>query len=259
MAPDAKTPDAAKQNDTQQQQQQSLVEPKLSEIRIPGRFIGTPESVLQKIAAINLFMSKSYPDSVVIAKIESRDIQKRPFLFMIFTLGPNELSIEYSIAPDTSEKMRRLSIMETLLSILSLISGSYEIDQKDLFQKMETAIEDVLSSISQNYSVLFNKYDALFTEYRDLKRLNIELTAANRDLNVKAFQLTKENSELKDRIIALEVYTDEELMVMVQEWLDSHNSTIDIGEFASNYKLQMPRVEQILNKMQSLGYIELKG
>lgn len=258
MAPDANTPDTGNST-TAQQQPQAMIEPKLAEMRIPARFIGTPEGVCQKLSAIDLLSTKSYPDKAVIAKIESRDMQKRPFLFIIITLEQNELLVEYSIAPDTSEKLRRLNVLETVLNVLSLVAGSYEVEQKDFFQKIETAIEEVTTSISQNYSILFNKYDSLFTEYRDLKRLNIELTAANRELNVKAFQLTKTNNELRDMLKLLEVYNDEELMVMVQEWLDSHNSTIDLGEFAANYKLQMPRVEQILNKMQSLGYIELKG
>ena len=48
-------------------------------------------------------------------------------------------------------------------------------------------------------------------------------------------------------------------MVMVQEWLESHDNTIDVNEFSTSYKIIPPRVEQILNKMVSLGYIELKG
>jgi hypothetical protein len=48
-------------------------------------------------------------------------------------------------------------------------------------------------------------------------------------------------------------------MVMVQDWLESHDDTIDINEFAKSYKIITTRVEQILDKMVSLGYIELKG
>jgi hypothetical protein len=62
-------------------------------------------------------------------------------------------------------------------------------------------------------------------------------------------------AKLKD----LERYSDQSLMVMVQDWIESHANTIDIGEFSKNYNLPQPRVEQILNKMVSLKYIELKG
>ena len=48
-------------------------------------------------------------------------------------------------------------------------------------------------------------------------------------------------------------------MVLVEEWLEAHSSEIDVTEFAKVYKLSPTRVEQILNKMVSLGFIELKG
>ncbi len=58
---------------------------------------------------------------------------------------------------------------------------------------------------------------------------------------------------------ALETYSDESLMVMIEDWIDAHNNTIDIDEFSKAYKIPQPRVEQILNRMVTMGYIELKG
>jgi len=48
-------------------------------------------------------------------------------------------------------------------------------------------------------------------------------------------------------------------MVMLEDWIDAHNSTIDIIEFSKSYKIPAPRIEQMLNKMVTAGYIELKG
>jgi DNA-binding IclR family transcriptional regulator len=48
-------------------------------------------------------------------------------------------------------------------------------------------------------------------------------------------------------------------MVMIEDWIESHSDTIDIMEFSKTYRLTAPRVEQMLNKMVSMGYIELKG
>jgi hypothetical protein len=117
----------------------------------------------------------------------------------------------------------------------------------------------VLGSLSQSYSTLFNNYSALLNEQREIKRLNIELTASNRNLTVQAAQLSSENQELKSRLSQLESYSDESLMVMLEEWIESHDSAIDINEFAKSYKASPTRIEQMLNKMVSLGYIELRG
>ena len=126
-------------------------------------------------------------------------------------------------------------------------------------QYVDSTIDDVLASLSQNYSALFNNYDSLFNEYRELKRLNIELTASNKNLTVQATQAVSENRELKERLKQLETYSDESLMVMLEDWIDAHNSTIDIIEFSKSYKIPAPRIEQMLNKMVTAGYIELKG
>ncbi|MEM0150115.1 MAG: cell division protein ZapB, partial [Candidatus Micrarchaeaceae archaeon] len=149
--------------------------------------------------------------------------------------------------------------IKVLLSILSLVSDLYIVDNAELFQYIDSSIDEVLNSLSQSYSSLFNNYDSLFNEYRELKRLNLELAASNKNLTVQAQQLSTENKELSERLKVLESYSDESLMVMVEDWIEAHDSTIDINEFAQNYKISPTRVEQILNKMVSMGYINLKG
>ncbi|MGI0134226.1 MAG: hypothetical protein ACREBW_04630, partial [Candidatus Micrarchaeaceae archaeon] len=187
------------------------------------------------------------------------DMQKRPFLFIIIKLSKDSIAIEYTIGMDSSPKMRRLYVLKTLLGVLSMIPDLYHADEAELFQNVDSSIDDVLNSMSQSYSALFNNYDSLFNEYREIKRLNIELTASNKNLTVQASQISEENKELTERLKKLEAYSDESLMVMVQEWIESHDSTIDINEFSNTHKLVSTRVEQILNKMVTLGYIELKG
>jgi cell shape-determining protein MreC len=155
--------------------------------------------------------------------------------------------------------MRKLHVIKVLLSILSLVSDVYQVKESEFFQYVDSAIDDVLNSLSQSYSSLFNNYDSLFNDYRELNRLNLELSASNKQLAVQAQQLSKENKELRDKLKQLEAYSDESLMVMVEDWLEAHDNAIDINEFANNYKLSPTRVEQILNKMVSLGYIALKG
>ncbi len=237
-----------------------LIEPKIAEFSLKATLTGSFQDIAKRFSALQMFSIKINPDnSLVLLNIESRDIQKNPYLFFIITLRPDSTSIQYSIALDTSEKMRRLYVVKNLLGILSLITDLYYADPAGLYQYVDSTIDDMINSLSQNYSALFNNYDSLFNEYRELKRLNIELTASNKNLTVQAAQLTAENRELKGRLSSLETYSDESLMVMVEDWIDAHNNTIDLMEFSKTYKIPIPRAEQILNKMVSTGYIELKG
>ena len=236
-----------------------IVEPKIAEIAIGGALLGTFSAISSRLAALQMFSIEESPDQLVLLSVESRDIQKRPYLFFIITLLPKQMKVQYSIALDSSEKMRRLSVVKNLLSVLSLITDLYTVDASDLYQYADSAIDDVLTSLSQSYSSLFNSYDSLFNEYRELKRLNLELAAANKSLTVQASQLSEENKDLSARLATLETYSDESLMVMIEDWIESHSDTIDIMECSKTYRLTAPRVEQMLNKMVSMGYIELKG
>ena len=174
-------------------------------------------------------------------------------------LGDDKLTISYTMAVDSSPKLRRLTALKEALGILSLITDLYSVDNTEIFQCLDSSIDELVASLSQSYSSLFNNYDAIFNEYKELKKINVELTAANKNLSVQASQLSEENKGLSARVKELEGYSDESLMVLVEEWLEAHGSEIDIPEFSKVYKITPTRSEQILNKMVSLGYIEMKG
>ncbi len=235
------------------------IEPEVESINMKGTLLGSFDVMSTRLSTLQMFTIKASPTNLVVIRVESRTIQKKPFLFFIFTLNKGSINVEYSVGLDSSAKIRRLYVLKNLLSILSLISDQYEADNTELFQHMDSAIDDVLSSITQSYSTLFNNYDSLFNKYREAKRLNIELANSNKNLSVRASMLDNENKDLKARLAQLETYSDSSLMSLVEEWIDSHDGSIDANEFAKNYKITVPRVEQILNKMVSMGYIELKG
>ncbi|MDE1871085.1 MAG: hypothetical protein KGI06_02485 [Candidatus Micrarchaeota archaeon] len=237
----------------------AFIEPKTDGFEISAKLSGSFDEMYRRLGKLQLFSISKSTTGLRMLRVESRDIQKRPFLFMIFDMRSDKLAVYYTIALDASPKIRKLFVLKTLLGVLSLVSDLYKAEDTELFQYMDSSIDDVLNSITQSYSKLFNNYDSLFNEYREVKRLNIELEASNKNLTVQALQFNDENGHLKAELAALEAYSDSSLMVMVQDWLDAHDSAIDIAEFAKNYKVTPTRVEQILNRMVSLGYIELKG
>ena len=59
-----------------------------------------------------MFSIKVNPDSVVMLTVESRDMQKNPFLFFIFTFKAVEIEVRYTIPLDSSQKMRKLYIIK---------------------------------------------------------------------------------------------------------------------------------------------------
>ncbi|MGC8538311.1 MAG: hypothetical protein ACP5MK_00365 [Candidatus Micrarchaeia archaeon] len=235
------------------------IEPKVEAIAFSGKLTGSFEDIASKLATLPFLSVKQQKDELIIARVESRNIHKRPFLFYIVSIRDSGMTVTYSIAPDTSERIRRLTIIKNMASILSIIAGQFLIDQVKFFQYVDSAIDDAINGLSQDYSVLFNRYDYLLAEYREQRRLNSELSVANRNLTLQATQLSEENKKLRAELDKLQIYSDEALMSIVQGWIETHNSSIDLDEFSQAYKVSIPRVEQILDKMVSLGYLELKG
>ena len=66
---------------------QTIVEPKTDEIAIKGRLLGDFAAMETRLSSLQLFISKMTADGLTLAMIESRDIQKRPYLFVLMELG----------------------------------------------------------------------------------------------------------------------------------------------------------------------------
>ena len=236
-----------------------VIEPNVDMFSFSGTMKGSFDDLSKRLSTLQNFSLKKIPNGIMLYYVESRDIQKKPFLFQIIKFSNSNVEVDYSILKDSSEKLRKLHVLRGFIGIISLITDIFIIDTVSLFQYIDSAIDDTVSSLSKSYSVLFNNYDSLLAEYREMRRLNVELSSSNKNLTVESARLNTENEQLKGRLKELENYSDESLMVIVQDWIESHDNTIDINEFSKTYKVVQPRVEQILNKMVTSGYIEAKG
>ncbi len=236
-----------------------IITPKVEKIEITAKLNGTLNEIAANASKLPFYSVSTAEDSISIGMVESRNIRKQPYLFYIFEIRADKVSIIYSIPNDISESMRRAFVLRNFSSFLAGISDIYEVSQQELMQYVDSTIDKLLSGLSQNYSSLFNKYESLLTEYRATKRLNIELSASNRNLTLETSELTEDNKKLRLELDRLQKYSDESLMSMVEDWITVHGSSIDVDEFAKTYNLTSPRVEDILNKMVSKGYIELRG
>ncbi len=234
-------------------------EPKVEQIEFPGKLLTSLDDVKQKLSGIPFYSFQQGANNLEMARVESRNIHKKPFLFYIILFSSNSLQLTYSIIPGSSDRLRRATVIKNLASVLSVITESFQIDESKFLQYVDSVLDNLLNGMSQSYSALFNKYDAVLNEYVETKKLTHELEASNRNLTTQTSQLNDDNKSLTAQLKALQTYSDESLMAMIQDWIEVHNSSIDVGEFAKTYKVPEPRIEQMLDKMVSMGYIELKS
>lgn len=258
MPDQSSSPNPVQQQAQSQSQLNAALQPKVEELTIEAKMTGTLQEIKDKLVHVPFYLVNSDANEVNLVKVESRNISKRPYLFHIIRIMPTSLIVTYSYLPDSSLNLRRAAVLKNLSGILSIISDKYSIDMSKFLQYTDSVLDNLSSGLSQNYTTLYNRYDSMLTDYRDLKRLNIELAAANRNLTLQSAQLNEENKNLTQEISTLKKYSDESLMALIEEWIQVHGNSIDIIEFGKSHDVNPTRVEQVLDKMISLGYIEVK-
>lgn len=231
----------------------------MEKLVFPAKLSGTLEEIRERIKSVPFYETDLENNILTVIMVESRNIRKMPYLFYMIELKDGEMDVSYSIPNDVSETMRRATMLKNIASLVSLASDHYSIDEGKLLQYVDSTLDTILKGLSQPYSTIFNQYNNLLSEYRALKRLNLELSASNRNLTVQAEQLTEENKKMGEELKKLQKYSDDSLMVMVQDWIEVHGNSIDINEFAKTYGISAPRAEEILDKMISMGYLEMRG
>lgn len=238
--------------------EETIPNPKTEKIVFSGKMIGSFKEIKSRVDKIPFYSSKLEEKQLTIVRVESRNIRKAPYLFYIIIIRDDSITVIYSLPYDASGSMRRAQILKDLAGLISVTADHYFVNEGAFFQYVDSVLDSILSGLSKEYSTLFNNYESLLNEYRETKKLNIELSSSNRNLTVDASHLSQENKILGDKLGKLQKYSDEYLMAAIEDWLEVHNSTIDINEFSKAYDIISTRVEEILDKMVSTGYLQLK-
>ena len=90
----------------------------------------------------------------------------------------------------------------------------------------------------------------------DLKKKVSRFTEENQALLAKNYELKSKNDEMLLRLKSLETMSDETLKTKVQTWISEHNGEINVIEFSKTYAVVETKVEEILNRLVSEGYLE---
>lgn len=233
--------------------------PAMEKLVFTAKMAGNMDQIKERLKSVPSYAVNLENEVLTVAVVESRNIKKMPYLFYVIEIKENEFVASYSIPREMSQNMRRAVMLKNVAALASLVSDLYFLDRGKLLQYVDSTMDNILKGLSQPYSALFNQYNSMLNEYIGLKKLNKELTASNRNLTVQATQFNEQNKKMADELGKLRKYSDESLMAMIQDWIEVHNSAIDLADFAKTYGVAQPRIEEVLNKMVSLGYLELKG
>jgi len=233
--------------------------PIVSGFRISVRRTKTPTDISQRLSELSFLEMSEDKDALFVLNVESRDIQKNPFLFSLVSFFPSSIEAKYTCMPNTSPKRRRIEVLRHFLNLLTITEDCYAVKMQDIYQLLEVAISDMTEYSSIEYDKLFGLYDGQKAEYVSMQKKLREANDGNASLSKENFELKSKNDDLTIKLRSLETFSDAVLALKIQEWLSEHKGEINITDFSKVYNVPENRVEQMLNKLVTEGYIESKG
>ncbi len=239
-------------------EQKQAEQPRAGGFRIEATLNGSQKDVLQFLSPLSFLEIAFEKDAVVALNIESRDIQKNPYLFSMIYFYPERIEVMYSYVPGMSPKKRRLDILKYFFNILTLAHGTYAIDNRQVYQLLESAINDMSEYVTSDYDKLYSYYDNLKKEVKILQNKVAELTDSNIQLSRENYDLKAANDDLKIKVEKLRVYSDDVLRQKIIEWVSEHNGEVNLADFSRVHTVPENRVEQMLNTLVTEGYLELR-
>jgi len=233
--------------------------PTVSGFRVAARRIKPPQEISQRLSELSFLEVSTDKDALIVLNVESRDIQKNPYLFSIVSFLPNSIEAKYTSMPNSSPKKRRIEVMRHFLNLLTITEDCYSVKMQDIYQILEASIADLTEYSSVEYERLFGMYDSQKSEFASMQKKLRDASEANASISKENFELKSRNDELVLKLRSLETFSDSVLALKIQEWLSEHKGEINISDFSRVYNVPENRVEQMLNKLVTEGYIETKG
>lgn len=222
------------------------------------RVKGVPE-LSARFAELSFLEMSEERDGLSVLNVESRDLKKDPALFSIIRFLPDSIEATYTCLANMSPKKRRIDVLRHFMNLLTIADDCYEVQMRQMHQLLEASIADMTEYVTLDYDKLFSLYDNLKTEYVALQRKVREMSDGNSSLSKENFDLKSKNDELLLKLRTLETMSDAVLSLKIQEWLSEHRGEINISEFSRVFNVSETRVEQMLNKLVTEGYLETKG
>jgi hypothetical protein len=231
----------------------------VSGFRIAASRQKPPSEISQRLSELSFLEMTVDKDALLVLNVDSRDIQKNPYLFSIVTFFPNSIEAKYTCIPSSSPKKRRIEVLRHFLNMLTLAEDCYEVELQDIYQLLEASVADMTEYSSVEYEKLFGLYDSQKSDFAAMQKKLREATEAASSLSKENFDMKNKNDELTLKLRSLETFSDPVLSLKIQEWLSEHKGEINITDFSKVYNVPENRVEQMLNKLVTEGYIETKG
>src|SRR3989344_4012022 len=125
--------------------------PSVSGFRVQARRVKTTQDLTAHFSELAFLEMSNDKDALVALNVESRDIQKNPYLFSIIYFRPTVIEVMYTCLPTMSPKKRRIEVLRHFLNLMTIAEDCYSVDMKQIYQLLEASITDMTEYVSADY------------------------------------------------------------------------------------------------------------
>ena len=108
--------------------EERMPSPKVDGFRMKVKLEGKFSDVARALNSISFLKIAKEKEGVNVAYVESRSIDKTPYLFSMMKFKKNEIEVVYTVPNNVSPTKRKLDVMRYLLNMITLVEPYYEID-----------------------------------------------------------------------------------------------------------------------------------
>lgn len=224
-------------------------------IRISTKRKRPLKPLLQTLGSLGFNRIDYSDDALIIEKVESEDLDGKPYLRYRIELLKNEIVLKYTTPAPEHNLSRSLEMGLMLLNMFQILTAYYDVTIQSVytlyFNLLKSAGEAIDSEKMEMYSRLKDlrqKYASLEKKYNDL----VQASSQNARLVV---DYERKNEDLLERVRRLEGMGDAELQSQLFEWIRTHDGEIDVLEFSKLNNVAVGRVEEGLNSLIKNGFI----
>ncbi|VVB98382.1 Uncharacterised protein [uncultured archaeon] len=190
-------------------------------------------------------------------KVETSDLKGRSHHFYRVQFYPNKLVFTYSLG--LNKKKRDLEALSTLMNVIKVAEGLYEVDAGDLHAPLAEVLNEARALVDsdshatvQQLTELKEKYYSMEKKYKDL------LLSSEQNARI-LLECEKKRDEYYARVKELEGMSDDALMQEMFRCLKTHAGEVSVAQFAKSYGISSARVEEALEYLLQNGYIRKKA
>lgn len=211
--------------------------------------------LLQTLSSLGFNKMDYSEDALIIEKVESEDLNGKPYLYYRLELLKNAVVFKYTVPSLEARVSRSLDMGLMLLNLFQMLTAYYDVPVQSVYMFYFNLLKSVSESMDKEKMGLYSELKDLKQKHMSLEKKYNDLVQASAQNARILVEYERKNENLRERVEKLEGMGDAELQSQLFEWVRTHEGEIDVLEFARLNNVALGRVEEGLDALIKNGFI----